>query len=274
MIASLVEDGKLAWTSTPASIFPEHREAMNPQLREVTLQQLLSHHAGIRADTLLQDFDTLPPFTGTPKQQRLGYALRLLGDSPTVPVGAFRYSNGDYTVATAIAERVTGQSWETLMQERVFGKLGVRAVFGWPAAQHQRQPWGHLELGGQLVPHDPASQQVPTIIGPAGDVSMSIEDYATFVQTHLRGLRGRNRLLRASTVEYLHTPVGEGYALGWGLVPLDGVPTSVHDGSAGTFYATVAVQPSRDIAVVVIVNAASEAAATAVVEGALQLLSG
>jgi D-alanyl-D-alanine carboxypeptidase len=272
MIASLVKDGTLAWTSTSGDVFPELRPTMNPELRGVTLLQLLSHHAGVRADTTLADFDSLPPFAGNPAAQRLAYARRVLEGAPSFPVGTFHYSNVGYTIATAMAERVTGRSWEQLMRERVLEKLGTRAVVGWPALHDPDQPWGHFEFGGQLIPHDPASLSLPAIIAPAGDLSMSVEDYAVFVQAHLRGLLGEHRLLRPELVQRLHTPVGDGYALGWALQCITDACLSYHEGSAGTFDALTVILPSRGVASVAITNAASPAAAAATAEAALYLL--
>ena len=48
----------------------------------------------------------------------------------------------------------------------------------------------------------------------------------------------------------LHTLVDDKTALGWGVQELvEGATASVHTGSAGMFYAVVALWPSRDLAV-------------------------
>src|SRR4051794_22813049 len=46
----LVDEGKLRWNSTVADLFPELVEKMDPGLRRVTLEQLLSHTSGVPAD--------------------------------------------------------------------------------------------------------------------------------------------------------------------------------------------------------------------------------
>jgi D-alanyl-D-alanine carboxypeptidase len=91
------------------------------------------------------------------------------------------------------------------------------------------------------------------------------------IQSHLRGLRGVGGTLSPRTYTYLHTPQGD-YALGWLAKTLNGVATSAHDGSAGTFYALVAIQTSRDRAVVVHSNGYSVALANAANALALKLL--
>ena len=50
MIASVVETGKLSWTSTFRSVFPESADKFHPQFQEATLSQLLTHRAGLPHD--------------------------------------------------------------------------------------------------------------------------------------------------------------------------------------------------------------------------------
>lgn len=47
MIATLVEEGRLSWTSTPEQIFPELRGTIHPGYRQVTLAQISSQSAGM-----------------------------------------------------------------------------------------------------------------------------------------------------------------------------------------------------------------------------------
>ncbi len=258
MIGTIVDDGLLGWDSTPGGVFPAHSASMNPQLRDVTLDQLLSHHAGIAAFHL-DEFAGLPTFTGSPSKQRQQFSLYLLRRPPAVPVGSFLYSNADYTIATTMAEAVTGRTWEQLMRSRLLKPLDIEEHIGWPAAEDRRQPVGHWNLGAGLVPGDP-TYGAPTIIGPASDLNMSVNEFARFAQMHLRGLRGLPTLLSATTMTKMHTPIPpEGdlgpYALGWEVFDFNGVTTSAHDGTVEQFYAIVAVQPSRDLAVVVFANA-------------------
>ncbi len=50
LAAMLVEEGKLRWNTTIREVFPELAEKMDPALRGVTLEQLLSHTSGIPTD--------------------------------------------------------------------------------------------------------------------------------------------------------------------------------------------------------------------------------
>jgi CubicO group peptidase (beta-lactamase class C family) len=272
LLAMLVEEGTLDWGTTALEAFPELAGTIHPEHAGVTLTQLLQHRAGIEP---LTNFAEVPPLPGTPRQQRRLGSGMLLELPPAAPVGTYLYSNGGYGIAAAMAEARTERPWEDLLQSRLLQPLGIAATFGWPAAADPSQPWGHEPTASGWVPHAPDLTtdplRMPPAIAPAGDLSMSVRDYAKFIQLHLRGLRGQPRLLSGETFARLHTPV-EHYAMGWGEVDLEGERTATHDGSTGTFWATVWMQPGRDLAVAVLVNAGGERAAAAAGSAAAALL--
>jgi len=281
MLATLVEEGKLAWTTTLAEVFPELRGSISPDFRAVTLDLLLSHHAGISPfeDTDARDFKSIPHLSGTPTQQRAAFAAWVLRGKPVGPVGGKgQYSNGGYTIAGAIAERIARESWESLVRARVFKPLGIVGAFAWSDSPDVNQPWGHHETRGGTKPVDPRDpgERVPPIIWPAGSVELSLDDYAHFLQINLRGLEGRDTpLLKATTIKHLHTsPVSppDRYGLGWGLQDFDEAPASVHVGSAGTFYAITIIQPTRDLGVAVFANAGGERATAAATDAVKALI--
>jgi CubicO group peptidase (beta-lactamase class C family) len=270
--AMLVEQGKLTWTTTLAEIFPDLRDSMSVDFRAVTMDLLLSHHAGIPpfTDTDAREFKSLPRLTGTPTQQRASFTAWVLRGKPVGPIGGkVLYSNGGYTIAAAVLERLTGESWESLVRERVFGPLELSGAFAWSDSADPNQPWGHYEKRDTTKPIDPRNRDewVPPIIWPAGAVELSLNDYARFLQINLRGLEGRyTSLLKSATIKHLHTsPVSpaDNSGLGWGLQDFDGAPASVHTGSAGAFYAVTIIQPTRDLGVAVFTNAGGERATAA-----------
>jgi CubicO group peptidase (beta-lactamase class C family) len=280
MIGTLVDEGVLSWTTTPLDLWPEWSPFMHPSLRTIRIEQLLSGTAGFSSfNPGDPGLDAAPALEGTPAEQRAAFARWLLGRAPAeVPGTRFVYSNAGYALAAAMAERATGESWETLMRERLFERLGLRSAgFGWPAAFDPAQPWGHEEEG-ELQPHEPDGEyQLPVVLAPAGDLHMSVEDLARFAQAHLRGLQGRDDGARAETFRKLHTPViartdhpsfvDTAYALGWNVRPAGAEPgagVSEHTGGAGTFIALVRIDPRQNLAIVVMTNAGGASAARAV----------
>ncbi len=261
MIAVLIETGKISWKTTPADLFPELRDQIHPSLRAITLEQLLSHRAGIIPFEDDAEWEQLPTkFTGkNPTMIRMSFVRWLLQHGATSPVGEHVYSNAGYGLAAAMAERATGKTWEWLMRKLLFKPLGLKSVgFGWAARTHPNEPWGHKGGDPEFIPHSPNDKyQLTPFITPAGDVHLNIFDLARFAQLHLSGLSSQAKLLRTATFEKLHQPIGE-YALGWNAQHIKGLPASTHSGSAGTFYAGIMVYPKKTIAVVIAINASGK----------------
>ena len=258
MIASLVEDGKLGWGTTLGQTFGYLGDRLHPSLRGVTIEQLLSHRGGIppfenRSEAV---WKALPKLDGTPAEVRRGFAEWILARGAASPVGEHVYSNAGYCLAAAMAERATGRSWEQLMRERLFDRAGLKSAgHGWPAnADRDGQPWGHRETETSFAPHPPDDEyQLDPYIDPAGDIHMSIDDFARYALLHLTGLRGKPSVLTAATFKKLHEPIGD-YALGWNRQVIRDLPASTHSGSAGTFYAGIMIYPGKDVAIVIAIN--------------------
>ncbi len=191
-------------------------------------------------------------------QQRQQFSIWLLQQDSDGKPGEFVYSNAGYAIIAAIEEQVAGKSWETLLNEIVFQPLKLTSAgLGWPASIDVNQPWGHWRRPPRLdkiIPHPPNDDWfVSKFNAPAGDVFLSIEDYAKYIQMHLKGMRGEDGLLKSETIKYIHSPVGE-YALGWSVLRFHGWKCSLHNGSAGTFFSAMAVCHDKDLAVVVLTN--------------------
>jgi CubicO group peptidase (beta-lactamase class C family) len=140
------------------------------------------------------------------------------------------------------------------MAERISGFH--QAGFGNPGLAATPQPWGLTRnIFGTVVEVSPADavHTTPLAIEPAGDIALSPQDYGRFLQLHLRGLRGRDNVLKATTVQDLHrkaAPINPSLGFAMGSVMLrDGVESREHVGSYGAYVAHASVQASRDVAV-------------------------
>jgi len=258
MIATLVDEGKLKWSTTIGDVFGYLGAKLDAGYRDVTLEQLLSHRGGVAPfeEEDSPEWKALPALTGSPEQIRLKFTELLLAKGPASKVGEHVYSNAGYCIAAVMAERVTHKSWDRLMRERLFKRAGLASAgFGWPARYEPNQPWGHKEVAaGGFEPQTPTGEyQLHAFIAPAGDMHMNIGDFARYALLHLQGLRAKPRLLKADTFKKLHTPIGE-YSLGWNRQLLRGLAADTHSGSAGTFYAGIVMVPEKDIAVVILIN--------------------
>jgi CubicO group peptidase (beta-lactamase class C family) len=201
-----------------------------------------------------------------PDMVRYEFTRRVVNEAPVHdPAAAYDYSNAGYTLAAAMAENVTGKTWEYWMQELVFTPLDLRSAgFGWPAdKKHPDRPRGHRCGDSTAMEPEPLDTRyrLGAALGPGGDVHASIGDLARYVAFHLDGAKGRptKPALSPATWGRLHVDPGgvsPGYAMGWQVLPDDSTRTMLfHDGTAGTFYARMLIQPARDRAVVIATNA-------------------
>ena len=284
VIARLIEEGTLAWTTRPVDVFPELAKTIHPGYRDITLEQLLRHEAGMPAYDSTAEIRgaSARAGSGSPRDQRRAFSAWLLQQRPHVTPGTrAEYSNAGYPVAAAMAEAATGEAWESLVESKLARPLGINLVYGLPARGDSPQPWGHKPKSaflGMATYRNAVEPQPPgdgwalgVIFEPAGDYSLSLADYAKFLQLHLAGLAGRDGLLKASSIQRLHAGPGE-YAMGWFLREFDGTSAHWHTGSTDTFFSRVIMLPERDVAVAVLTNAGSETASTATREAAMELL--
>ena len=267
LIALLVEQGRLAWSTTLAEAFPELRETMDPAYRDVTLEQLLQHRGGIAAD-LLRDglFVRLRQGQGTLREQRQMLVETVLRWPPAVPPGEqFLYSNAGYVIAGVMAERVTGELWEDLMRQRLFEPLGMTSAgFGAPGRPDiVDEPRGHNAgwLRATAVEPGPGADNPPAL-GPAGTVHCALLDWAKFVSLHLRGESEATGFLKPETFVRLHTlaPRGE-YAMGWGVSqhPREG-RVLLHAGSNTLWFVQAWLVPEQKYAILVATNVGGDRA--------------
>jgi CubicO group peptidase (beta-lactamase class C family) len=282
MIATLVEDGKTSWSTTIEDVFPDLTSKMNPAYRKVTFEQLLSHRAGFTDESWPKGKSLIDMYklAGTPREQRAAYVAMVLGEAPVNEPGSkFLYSNRSYAVAGAMAERIANDSWENLMQKRIFQPLGMQTCgFGAMGADGDPkkidQPWQHTLMLTWHRPIQPGPQaDNAPVIGPAGTVHCSVVDWGKFVTAHLRGEQGLPGILKPETFKRLHTPsFGGDYAFGWMVVdrPWAGGRALTHAGSNTMNFAIVWMAPAKDFAVLVMTNQgdtfeACDAAASALI---------
>lgn len=262
MLGTLVEQGKISWDTTIGQVFPDLAPKINPAYKRVTLEQLLSHRAGFTDESWpkgmsFADVHNLP---GTPREQRAAYVAMVLSEPPAYEPGSkFLYSNRSYAVAGAIAEKVADDSWENLMQKRIFDPLGMNTcgfgAMGTPGKIDQ--PLQHKLLLTWHRPIEPGPMaDNPPAIAPAGTVHCSIVDWGKFITAHLRGEKGAPGILKPDTIKRLHTATYGDYGFGWMMVdrPWAGGRALTHAGSNTQNYAVAWMAPAKDFAVLVATN--------------------
>jgi CubicO group peptidase (beta-lactamase class C family) len=280
LAAMLIEEGKLRWNITLAEIFPELAATMDAGVRRVTVNQLMSHSSGFPADT--PDFEALIAKGNVQPGDLNAQRYWLLQQVVTQPLASepgtsFAYSNLGYTVLGAVIERKAGKTWEELITERVFTPLGLSTAGIGPQASVGRvdAPLGHNLVDGNPVPVlGGPNADSPLLIGPAGTVHMSVQDFARWGGWMAGQGKRPPYLVKPETMKRLVTPVismsakasasttvagGAEYALGWASrqMPWTIYPLAFHGGSNSMNKAYIWLDTKRDACIVIMSNVAA-----------------
>lgn len=261
LIATLVERGTLSWDAPLSAMLPDLADAMRPEYRSITLTQMLSHRAGLPEN--IRDAALIDPYFTDSRplpEQRLAYVAQALKDAPVnTPGTEYAYSNTGFIIAAAIAERATGESFETLMRKNVFATLGMQGAGFGPTGDGQ--PRGHRG-GRPALEMRKSDDGVPMLFTPAGNLHMSLDDWARFCIDQLAGARGKGALLSPASYRRMQTAQdGSPGGLDWGVQPrIAGRrgPVLTHGGSDGNWLAWVVLFPETGNGALVIANAAGD----------------
>lgn len=187
---------------------------------DITTAQLLSHTSGLVGlgpDLLYEPY--LCQLSGTDLTECGQQIFNTPDDDADVvpPDTEFRYGGGQWQVAGAVAETVSGKSWDELIQETYVEPCGVESL-GYN--NHWVQALG-VDYPFDLDPADLAPTDNPHM---EGGVYSNARDYVTLLLMHLRGGECPNgRVMSAEAVERAHTDrtgsvdfgTDTGYGIGW-----------------------------------------------------------
>ncbi|MGW6390524.1 serine hydrolase domain-containing protein [Streptomyces sp. NPDC055103] len=232
---------------------PLERHLKGTGVGEVTIAQLLSHGAGLAAETPGQWWE------------RSSAALRpelsdVLGKQPSLrsPGRGFHYSNPGYTLLGSLIEEVRGVSWAEALRSEILAPLGMARTTLDPVAPHAGgwavHPWADVML--------PEPSEDLGLMAPAGQLWSTAADLGRFAAFLAAG---DDRVLAAASVEEMRapaSPAGEGdweggYGLGLQLLRRDGRTLIGHTGSLPGFVACLWVSVEDGLAGIALANATS-----------------
>jgi D-alanyl-D-alanine carboxypeptidase len=178
---SVVAEGGLSLDSTIGNVLP----ALPSAWSQVTLRQLLDHTSGIPdfsqtsafLDALRASLDVAPP----PIE-----LLSFVADQPLLfpPGSQYRYSNSDNIVVGLMAEAATGQPYEDVLQQRVYGPLGLTRT-SLPRGPEMPSPYIH---GYNVNPIDDVSEfYAAGWAWASGGVVSTPRDVDRFVRAYVTG---------------------------------------------------------------------------------------
>lgn len=254
----LVDEGELELDAPVLDVLPELRLADSDATKRVTLRHLLTHTSGIDGDLFLD--------TGRGDDCLGRFVARLEEAAQTHPLGAtWSYCNAGFSLLGRMIERLTGETWDRAMRERLFEPLGLARTVTLPEeALLYRTAVGHVgEEAGE--PYRASAWVLPRSTGPAGLITAAVGDVLAFARLHLAGglAPDGTRLLRETTVATMtekhadlpdpHT-LGDSWGLGWIRFTWDDRWLVGHDGNTIGQSAFLRVCPDEGLAVALLTN--------------------
>jgi CubicO group peptidase (beta-lactamase class C family) len=269
-LALLVEEGILSWTDRVVDHIPEFRMYDEYVTQHFNIIDLVTHRSGLGLGAGDLQF--------WPDGSDFSMADLLVNFQHFEPVSAFRtqydYDNILYMVAGEVIRRVSGQSWEDFVKERILVPLGMDHSSTMPASLSGlgNLATPHLAQDGVLktlpwFEHDPELMN-----GALGAVLSNAEDMCRWMLVHLNGgyygeNLGKQLFSEESQQEMwrVHTPMDvtpdpryhrhfKGYGLGWRLQDMNGKLAVYHSGDLTGMLSKTLLLPDLDLGVVVLTN--------------------
>jgi len=269
-LAILVEEGHLSWQDRVIDHIPEFKMYNDYVTQNFNIQDLLTHRSGLGLGAGdLQFWPSGSDFTMADLLTNFQYFE---------PTSAFRtkydYDNVLYVVAGELIKRVSGQSWESFVKQRILAPLGMENSCTLPVSMTKLANLAtpHLAVDGKLKTiawheHDPDKMN-----GALGAVLSNADDLCSWMLVHLNGGKYGEKLenqlfSEASQREMwtIHTtipvrpssrynPHFSGYGLGWRLSDMNGKMSVSHTGDLSGMLSKTIMIPDLELGVVVLTN--------------------
>ncbi len=263
-IAMLVDEGKVKWDDPVVEYLPEFQLYDPYMTRSIRVRDLLTHNAGLgNADLLWYLWKHEP--------SEILYKMRML--EPSYPMrGGFTYQNIMYAAAGVLIERVSGQSWEDFVSQRIYQPLGMKNTFANQAISmsYKNRAIAHHWVNKEITPIPDGDAD---LIAPAGATWSTISDMAKWMHFVLDSAKiDGKRLISAKNyrewlkpqaiitdagfypTQKLTKPNWKTYALGWFQHDYLGRAVSFHTGSLQGTVAIIGLIPDENLGVYVFGN--------------------
>lgn len=251
-VMQLVEAGKVKLDVPVQTYLPWFRVADVKVSKVITVRQLLNMTSGIPksiGQEQIANFDL--------SDSAIENNVRALAEVELIatPGEHFEYSNANYVTLGMIIQEVTGQSYETYIQENIFKPLDMQNSFtSKTEAQQDGLAAGYQKWFGMPV----ASPNLPFSRGslPAGQLILSAEDFGHYLIAQLNHGSYQNvSLLSPEGMDEMHQPpINTTYGMGWEVQHFQNVQVLAHDGAVPGYTTVMFLVPEEKLAIAMVMN--------------------
>jgi CubicO group peptidase (beta-lactamase class C family) len=231
----------------------EYVRGLDPTIAKVTVDQLLSHTAGLQNDD--------PP-SNRSDESALGREIRLWKANRlfAMPGEVFAYSNIGYWLAGYVAETVAGKPYASVLEEEILKPLGMTSsTFHLDIASTYPLAQGHRGSAGNAVVVRPVPDNAAG--WPSGGLFSSVDDLCRWLLAFTNdGQIDGKQALRQGTSAQLATPHADvpstrtQYGYGLSLVERRGFKMLEHGGTRAGYGSFIRIVPERRLGIVVLTN--------------------
>jgi CubicO group peptidase (beta-lactamase class C family) len=264
-VGMLVEEGKLRWDEPIKQFVPSIRFYNDDLDRSITIRDMLSHRTGVTRHDFIW-------YKSSFTRQELWDRLRYL--EPSAPIRTkFLYNNLMFTAAGYVIQQLAGETWEQVVQHRIFDPLGMsHSTLDIEANLKGPEPAvPYSERRDSAVLYRQPYYTAEVAIAPAGAINSSVEDLSHWVIALLN--RGRfegkhvipEAVLRETMTPSISLPNGALESRGWGenlnqyygmgrwVSVYRGHLLALHGGDLPGFHSQISIMPNDSLGVIVLV---------------------
>lgn len=208
----LVEQGKIKLDGKISDYLPDYRKDIGDK---VTIHHLLTHTSGIPSYTSQPGF--FENVSRNPYKVADFVAKYASGNLEFEPGSKFAYNNSGYFLLGAIIERVTGKTYEQVLQENIFTPLGMKNTgYDHHNTLMEKRASGYAR---NLDGYTNAPYLDMSIPYAAGSLYSTVEDLYLWDQALYT-----DKVLSAKSKELMYKPFLDNYAYGWNVTTLSYKP--------------------------------------------------
>jgi len=250
-IGILVDEGKLQWNDKVIKYLPDFKLSDPWITKELTIADILSHRSG------LETFEGDLLWYGTNYSRK--EIVRRIRYSPIR--NNFRadygYQNIMYLLAGLVIEKVSGQTWDNFIKEKIFSPLSMNSSSTSVTQMIKNNNYARPHLRNTPIPVMNMDN-----IAPAGGINSNIDDMLYWLQAWIeKGHYNDKQVFSENTYKsitsakvMLSNNSDESYGFGWNIGFEAGKKVLTHGGGMPGYKSFITIIPKDNIGIVILTN--------------------